>query len=154
MGPLAITCAWQNLAHRIPNCAGQPRKRTCWRLSTFFPKGLDTPVGEGGAQLSGGQAQRLALARAFLRDAPVLVLDEPTAHLDVVQERLLQETSRRLCLGRTVLVIAHRLPTVAQADQIIVLDEGRVAECGQHTDLLAQGGRYTQMLSAYRGGAL
>ena len=120
----------------------------------LFPKGLDTPVGEGGAQLSGGQAQRLALARAFLRDAPVLVLDEPTAHLDVVQERLLQETTRRLCLGRTVLVIAHRLPTVAQADQIIVLDEGRVVECGQHTDLLAQGGRYTQMLSAYRGGAL
>ncbi len=114
--------------------------------------GFDTPAGEGGAQLSGGQAQRLALARAFLRDAPFLILDEPTAHLDVEQERLLQETTRRLCAGRTVLAIAHRLPTVAQADQIVVLEEGRVAECGRHASLLERGGAYARLLSLYRGG--
>jgi thiol reductant ABC exporter CydD subunit len=119
-----------------------------------LPRGLDTVVGEGGAQLSGGQAQRLALARAFLRDAPFLILDEPTAHLDVTQERLLQESTRRLCAGRTVLVIAHRLPTIAQADQIVVLEEGRVAECGRHVEMLAQGGRYARMLALYQGGAV
>ncbi len=116
-----------------------------------LPLGLDTPVGEGGARLSGGQAQRLALARAFLRDAPFLILDEPTAHMDVEQERLLQESSHRLQAGRTVLVIAHRLPTVAQADQIVVLEEGRVVECGQHTHLLQQRGAYARLLSAYQG---
>jgi ATP-binding cassette subfamily C protein CydD len=115
--------------------------------------GLDTPVGEGGARLSGGQAQRLALARAFLRDAPFLILDEPTAHLDVEQERLLRETTRRLCAGRTALVIAHRLPTIAQAEQIVVLEEGRVGECGRHMDLLGRGGAYASLLSLYQGGA-
>jgi ATP-binding cassette subfamily C protein CydD len=115
------------------------------------PLGMDTPVGEGGAQLSGGQGQRLALARAFLRDAPFLILDEPTAHLDVAQERLLQETSRKLAAGRTVLVIAHRLSTVAQADQIIVMNDGRVFEKGRPADLLGQNGLYAQMMRTYQG---
>jgi len=118
-----------------------------------LPRGLDTPVGEGGAHLSGGQAQRLALARAFLRDAPFLILDEPTAHLDVEQEHLLRESTRRLCAGRTVLVIAHRLPTIAQADQIVVLEDGRVAECGRPAELLQRGGTYARLLSFYQGGA-
>lgn len=116
-----------------------------------LPDGLDTPIGEGGARLSGGQAQRLALARAFLRDAPILILDEPTAHLDIEQERLLQDTIRRLCAGRTVLVIAHRLSTAVQADQIVVLEQGRVVECGQHSLLSQQGGAYARLLSAYHG---
>ncbi len=117
-----------------------------------LPLGFDTPIGEGGAQISGGQAQRMALARAFLRDAPFLILDEPTAHLDVAQERLLEETTRRLCQGRTVLVIAHRLPTITQADPIVVLEEGRVAECGGHAELLRRGGEYAQLMAAYKGG--
>jgi ABC-type multidrug transport system fused ATPase/permease subunit len=117
------------------------------------PLGWETPVGEGGAQLSGGQAQRLALARAFLRDAPFLILDEPTAHLDVEQEFLLQETSRVLCAGRTVLVIAHRLTTVAQADQMVVLKAGRIVERGRPADLLQNDSEYGRMLRAYQGGA-
>lgn len=115
-------------------------------------RGLLTSVGEGGARLSGGQAQRLALARAFLRNAPLVILDEPTAHLDVEQERRLQESIRWLCAGRTVLVIAHRLSTVAQADEIVVLDQGRVVERGKPADLLARGSAYAHLLSAYRGG--
>lgn len=117
------------------------------------PEGLDTRVGEGGARLSGGQIQRLALARAFLRNAPLLILDEPTAHLDVAQERALEETTRRLCVGRTVLVIAHRLPTVVNADQIVVLADGAVVEQGTPTALLAQNGAYARLAAAYQGGA-
>ena len=118
-----------------------------------LPAGWDTSIGEGAARISGGQAQRLALARAFLRDAPLLILDEPTAHLDVEQEQLLQESIGRLCAGRTVLVIAHRLPTVARADQILVLDGGRVVERGTHADLLSRGGNYARLLALYRGRA-
>jgi len=119
-----------------------------------LPQGLDTLVGEGGSLLSGGQAQRLALARAFLRDAPLLVLDEPTAHLDVAQEQLLQESTRRLCRGRTVVVIAHRLSTVSQVDQVVVMEAGRVIETGAPGDLLAQDGAYARLMSAYAGGGL
>lgn len=119
--------------------------------TTGLPEGIHTKVGEGAARLSGGQAQRLALARAFLRDAPLLILDEPTAHLDVVQERLLQETTRELCAGRTVLVIAHRLSTATRADAIVVLEKGRVIEQGAHHDLLASGGAYAHLLAANRG---
>lgn len=118
----------------------------------MLPQGFDTPVGEDGARLSGGQAQRLALARAFLRDAPFLILDEPTAHLDVEHEALLQESTRRLCAGRTVLVIAHRLPTVVSADQIVVLEAGRIIQQGRHTDLANREGLYARLVSAYQAG--
>lgn len=117
-------------------------------------EGMDSSIGEGGARLSGGQAQRLALARAFLRDAPLLILDEPTAHLDVEQEYLLQESTRRLAANRTVLVIAHRLPTVARADQILVMAGGQVIERGTHSDLLAHGEAYARLLALYRGDAV
>jgi ATP-binding cassette, subfamily C, bacterial CydD len=126
-------------------------------LSEFIdrlPLGFETSIGEGGARLSGGQAQRLALARAFLRDAPLLVLDEPTAHLDVAQEQALQESLTRLCAGRAVLAIAHRLPTAAKATRILVLQDGEIVESGPHTDLLTQAGLYASLVSAYRGGAL
>ncbi len=116
-----------------------------------LPQGYDTPVGEGGARLSGGQAQRLALARAFLRDASLLVLDEPTAHLDVEQEALLQAALERICAGRTVLVIAHRLGTAARADVVAVLEAGRVVEAGSPVHLAQASGAYARLLRASRG---
>ncbi|NPV67261.1 MAG: thiol reductant ABC exporter subunit CydD [Anaerolineae bacterium] len=114
-----------------------------------LPDGYATVIGERGARLSGGQAQRIALARAFLRDAPLLILDEPTAHLDAESEALVEEAIGRLLRGRTALIIAHRLHTVARADRIIVLDEGRVIESGSHAELRAAGGLYSRLLAAY-----
>ncbi len=116
-----------------------------------LPQGYDTPVGEGGQGLSGGQIQRIALARAFLKDAPLVVLDEPTASLDLESEALVQAALERLAEGRTVVVVAHRLATVQSADRIIVLDGGRVAESGNHGELIAAGGLYAQMAAAYGG---
>lgn len=114
-----------------------------------LPQSYDTLIGERGARLSGGQAQRLALARAFLKDAPVLILDEATANLDLDTETRLQEAMRRLMLGRTVLLIAHRLSTVYDADKIVVLAGGRVVESGSHAALLEQDGLYRRLLAAY-----
>jgi ATP-binding cassette subfamily C protein CydD len=110
-----------------------------------LPRGWDTPLGEAGARLSSGQAQRLALARAFLRDAPLLVLDEPTAHLDPGLQARLSEATRELCRGRTALVIAHRLETLASADHVVVLAGGRVVEQGAPRDLRAAGGRFAAL---------
>jgi ATP-binding cassette, subfamily C, bacterial CydCD len=115
-------------------------------LVASLPDGLDTPVGERGAQLSGGQRQRVAIARAFLKDAPVLLLDEATSHLDAVNEQAVHDALDRLSRGRTTLVIAHRLSTVRDADRIVVLDEGRVAEIGRHAELLGRGGLYARLV--------
>jgi ABC-type multidrug transport system fused ATPase/permease subunit len=99
-------------------------------------------LGERGSRLSGGQRQRIAIARALLRNAPILILDEATSSLDTQSERLVQEAIDRLMTNRTVLVIAHRLATVRQADEILVLDAGRIIQRGTHTELLQQGGLY------------
>ena len=109
---------------------------------TAFPQGYDTPVGEHGLQLSGGQRQRIAIARALIKNAPVILLDEATAALDSESERLVREAIDHLCAGRTTLVIAHRLHTVSHADRILVIEGGIVTESGRHDDLLRRDGRY------------
>ncbi|HUE97725.1 MAG TPA: thiol reductant ABC exporter subunit CydD [Anaerolineales bacterium] len=114
-----------------------------------LPEKYETVIGESGARLSGGQAQRLALARAFLKNAPILILDEPTSSLDPETESLLEESTRRLMQGRIVITIAHRLNTIFRADKIMVLQEGRIIESGTHQELLTQNGIYSQMVRTY-----
>jgi subfamily B ATP-binding cassette protein MsbA len=109
------------------------------------PRGFDTPLADRGQNLSGGQRQRISIARALLKDSPVLILDEATAALDNESERRVQQALSLLMRGRTTLVIAHRLSTVEGADRIIVLDQGRIAESGTHRELLARGGLYSAL---------
>lgn len=109
---------------------------------TSFPNGYDTNVGEHGAQLSGGQRQRIAVARALIKDAPLILLDEATASLDSESERQVQEAIEHLCKGRTTIVIAHRLHTIMHADRILVIEGGEIVESGRHDELLKKGGRY------------
>jgi len=110
-----------------------------------LPLGYDTVIGERGVILSGGQRQRLSMARALLKDAPILILDEATSALDTESERLVQRAIDRLMQGRTVIVIAHRLSTIRHADRIVVLDEGNIIQMGRHDDLLAEGGLYAEL---------
>ena len=111
-----------------------------------WPEGLNTLVGERGVKLSGGQRQRIAIARAILKDAPVLILDEATSALDSESERHVQAALETLMQGRTTLVIAHRLSTIENADRIVVMQKGRIAETGTHHELLAKKGVYAQLL--------
>ena len=117
-----------------------------------LPDGLDTLVGERGAQLSGGQRQRVAIARAFLKDAPILILDEATSHLDTVNEQAVRASLALLARERTTLVIAHRLATVRDADHIVVLDAGRVVEIGDHNSLLTRAGLYARLVGRQLAG--
>jgi subfamily B ATP-binding cassette protein MsbA len=110
-----------------------------------FPLGYDTRIGESGLKLSGGQRQRLAIARAILKDAPILILDEATSQLDSESESLVQKAIGNLTRGRTTLVIAHRLSTVMNADRIVVMENGRIVDQGTHGELIERGGIYKRL---------
>ena len=125
----------------------------CDDIVAKLPDGLNTRLGAGGAYLSGGEVQRVVLARAILKDAPIVVLDEATAFADPENEALIQQALARLCTGRTVLMVAHRLSTVVDADCVFVLDQGRLVESGTHGELLEQGGLYARMWQDYRTAA-
>ena len=121
------------------------RSAYAWEFIERLPQGLDTFVGENGLKLSGGQRQRLAIARAILRDPPILILDEATSALDSESEKLVQQALANLMKGRTTLVIAHRLSTVQHADRLVVMQRGRIEEIGTHVELLKKGGLYTRL---------
>ena len=119
----------------------------CDEFVLRMPQGYDTPIGENGSRLSGGERQRISIARAILKDAPIVLLDEATASLDVENETPVQTALSRLLAGKTVLVIAHRMRTVANADKVVVLKEGRVVEEGSPAELMAhEGGLYRRMV--------
>lgn len=140
-----------NIAYGSPDDVGQGRiveaaeAAHAHQFISELPDGYDTVVGERGTELSGGQRQRLAIARALLRNPPILILDEATSALDSEAERLVQDALERLLAGRTVFVIAHRLSTVQRADLTLVLDRGRIVERGTHAELLARGGLYRSL---------
>ena len=119
-----------------------------------LPQGFDTVTGERGIKLSGGQRQRIAIARAMLANAPILVLDEATSALDSESEKLVQDALEKLMQGRTSIVVAHRLSTVASLDRIVVLDRGKIVEDGPHAELIAQGGEYARLWSRQTGAYL
>ena len=129
------------------------RKANIHAFIESLPDGYDTIVGERGATLSGGERQRIAIARALLKDAPVLILDEATSNLDGANEAAIREALSVLTRGRTTIVIAHRLSSVVHADRVVVLDNGRVVESGQHGDLVSRGGHYDQLVRAQQEGA-
>jgi ATP-binding cassette subfamily B protein len=128
------------------------KQANAWEFIETLPNGLDTMVGERGVKLSGGQRQRIAIARAILKDAPILVLDEATSALDSASEKLIQASLDELMKGRTSLVIAHRLSTIAKLDRIIVLEKGQIAEDGTHAELLKMNGIYAKLWSHQSGG--
>ncbi|MDX1764790.1 MAG: ATP-binding cassette domain-containing protein, partial [bacterium] len=116
-----------------------------------LPQKYETIIGESGMTLSGGQRQRISIARALLKDAPILILDEATSALDSESEQMVQEAINTLMSGRTTFVIAHRLSTIVGADRILVIQDGRIAESGSHTELLQQGGIYKQLYETQYG---
>ena len=118
----------------------------CHEFIMKLPDGYQTVIGENGSTLSGGECQRLSIARALLKDAPVILLDEATASLDVDNETLVQEAISKLVRGKTVLIIAHRMRTVEAADKIVVLDGGKVAESGNHEELMQKHGLYRKLV--------
>lgn len=124
------------------------RKAQCMEFLDRLPEGIHTMAGDGGKQLSGGERQRICLARAILKDAPVIVLDETTASVDADNEQYIQEAISELCQGKTLLVIAHRLHTIRDADQILVIQDGRIAQRGTHARLMEEGGLYRDLVTA------
>ena len=123
------------------------KKARCYDLIMSFPEGFDTVIGEGGASLSGGEKQRLSIARCILKDSPIVILDEATASVDADNERAIQEAISELCKNKTLLVIAHRLKTIKDADQILVISDGKIIERGNHEKLMEKDGVYAHMVS-------
>jgi subfamily B ATP-binding cassette protein MsbA len=143
-----------NIAYGKPRATADDVERAarlahCHEFVSTLPEGYLSRVGERGVRLSGGQRQRIAIARAFLKDPPVLILDEATSDLDAESEFTVQQALAGLIKGRTVLVIAHRLSTVRNADRIIVLRQGQIIEEGNHAALLARGGHYAELYNTY-----
>ena len=130
--------------------AGTPRNapEVLHGISMNLPQGYETVIGEGEASLSGGEKQRISIARAIMKDAPVIILDEATANIDPENERDLMEAVHALTREKTVIMIAHRLKTVRNADQIIVLDKGRISEEGKHGELINKGGIYARFIDS------
>lgn len=124
------------------------KRARCHDFISALPNGYDTIVGEGGASLSGGERQRISIARALLKDAPIVVLDEATASIDPENEQLIQQALTELTREKTVVVIAHRLATIEHADQILVVEDGTVVQRGTHEELLAQEGVYRRFVEA------
>ncbi len=123
------------------------KKARCYDFIMQLPKGFDTVIGEGGASLSGGEKQRISIARCILKDSPIVILDEATASVDADNERAIQEAISELCKDKTLLVIAHRLKTIKDADQILVVSDGEIVERGDHSSLMEQNGTYAHMVS-------
>jgi ABC-type multidrug transport system fused ATPase/permease subunit len=149
---------WQNIAYGKPDATREEiiRAAELANADEFIrklPQGYDTVVGERGSALSGGQRQRIGIARAIIRNSPILILDEATSGLDAASEALIVEALDRLMKGKTSLVIAHRLGTIRQADRIMVLKDGQIAEQGTHEELLSRGGRYAELYKLQFGGA-
>lgn len=140
-----------NIAYGMPEIPSREKiieaakSAYAWDFIEKLPNGLDTHIGQNGVMLSGGQRQRIAIARALLKDAPILILDEATSALDTESERYIQAALEKLVIGRTTLVIAHRLSTVQSADKIVVMQDGRIAESGRHAELLEKGGIYAAL---------
>jgi subfamily B ATP-binding cassette protein MsbA len=139
-----------NIAYALPDARQDGIERAAQAANAHdfimrMPDGYDTILGERATRLSGGQRQRIAIARAILRDPPILIFDEATSALDSESERLVQDAIERLLQGRTVFVIAHRLSTIRHADQILVLEEGRIVQRGRHDELIAEGGLYRHL---------
>ncbi len=127
------------------------RKARCYDFIMQLPEGFDTVIGEGGASLSGGEKQRISIARCILKDSPIVILDEATASVDADNERAIQEAISELCKNKTLLVIAHRLKTIKDADQILVVSDGRIIEKGDHASLMSINGTYARMVSLQQG---
>ena len=141
---------WNNIKIGNPDATDEQvlaaaKAACCDEFVQRLPEGYNTLLGENGSTLSGGERQRISIARALLKDAPIILLDEATASLDPENEVLIQSAISRLIKGKTVLVIAHRLRTIADADQILVLNNGEIEESGTHADLMAKGGLYQRL---------
>ena len=152
---LLKTSILENVRLANPNASRQEVERVlheaqCDDILAKLPQGIDTVIGTKGVYLSGGEQQRIAIARVMLKNAPILILDEATAFADPENEALVQRAFERLSKGKTVIMIAHRLTTIKNADRIFVLREGRVEESGTHASLVSRGGLYAKMWQDYQ----